>query len=80
MEKVSHTLTLDVEEEILLAARKVAIDRGTSVDQLVREYLSDLAQETSRRRLAMARLTQTMKRGVVEPGDRTWTRDELYDR
>ena len=80
MEKISHTLTLVVEEDVLNAARKVAIDQGTSVDQLVQDYLSDLAQVSSRRRLASARLKETMKRGLVEPGEITWSRDELYER
>jgi len=39
MEKAGHTLTLVVEEDLLLAARKIAYDRRTSVDQMLREYL-----------------------------------------
>jgi hypothetical protein len=80
MEKTRHNLTLVLEEDLLLAARRVALDKGTSVNQLVRGYLSNLVQEPSRRSLALARLKQVMERGLIESGDRTWSRDELYDR
>lgn len=80
MEKSRQNVTLVVEEDLLLAARKVALDQRTSVNQLVREYLEALVEAPSRRRLARARLRTAMKIGLVGVGKRTWTRDELYDR
>jgi len=53
MERARQNVTLVVEEDLLLAARKVALDRRTSVNQLVREYLTTLVEESSRRRLAV---------------------------
>lgn len=73
-------MTLVVEEDLLLAARKVALDRRTSVNQLVREYLVALVEEPSRRRLAQARLRKAFETGLVEVGDRNWSRVDLYDR
>ena len=69
-------MTLVVEEYLLLAARKVALDRRTSVNQLVRVYLSTLVEEPSRRRLARARLRKAFKTGLVEVGNRTWSRND----
>jgi len=80
MEKAKQNLTLVIEEDLLLAARKLALDRRTSVSQLVRDYLTMLVQEPSRRRLARARLTKAFETGLVEVGDRKWSRDDLYDR
>jgi hypothetical protein len=80
MEKTRQNVTLVVEEDLLLAARKVALDQRTSVNQLVREYLAALVEEPSRRRLARARLRKTFETGLVEVGDRKWSRDDLYDR
>ena len=80
MEKIKQNVTLVVEEDLLLAARKVALDQRTSVNQLVREYLAALVEEPSRRRLARARLRKAFERGLVEVGDRKWSRDDLYDR
>jgi hypothetical protein len=80
MESAKQNLTLVVEEDILLAARKVALDRRTSVNQLVREYLAALADEPARRRIARARLRKAIQKGLVRVGDRTWSRHDLYDR
>lgn len=80
MEKARQNVTLVVDEDLLLAARKVALDQRTSVNQLVREYLTALVEEPSRRRLAKARLRQMFETGIVEVGDRKWSRDDLYDR
>jgi hypothetical protein len=78
--KTKQNLTLVIEEDLLLAARKVALDRKTSVNQLVREYLTSLVEQTGRQRLAKERLMKMMERGLYESADITWSRDDLYDR
>jgi len=75
-----QNLTLVVEEDLLLAARKAALERRTSVNQLVRDFLASLAQEPLRRQMARVRLEEALEKGLVEVGPLTWTRDELYDR
>ncbi|HEY3411864.1 MAG TPA: PIN domain-containing protein [Armatimonadota bacterium] len=65
MGHAKQNVTLVVEEELLLAARKVALDQRTSVNQLVREYLAALVEEPSRRRLARARLKTAFETGIV---------------
>ena len=80
MEKTRQNVTLVIEEDLLLAAKKVALDRRTSVNQLVREYLAALVKEPSRKRIARARLTKVFETGLVEVGSRNWSRDDLYDR
>lgn len=80
MEKKRQNVTVVIEEDLLLAARKVALDQRTSVNQLVREYLATLVEQPSRRRLARARLRGAFETGLVDVGDRKWSRDDLYDR
>jgi hypothetical protein len=80
MGKARQTVTLVVDEDLLLAARKVALDQRTSVNQLVREYLAALVEEPSRRRVARARLRRAFETGIVGVVDRNWSRDDLYDR
>ena len=75
-----QNVTLVVEEELLLAARKVALEQRTSVNQLVRTYLAAVVEEPSRRRVARARLRAAFEKGLVGVGDRTWSRDELHER
>jgi hypothetical protein len=80
VDRAKQNVTLVVEEDLLLAARRVALDQRTSVNQLVREYLVTLVEQPSRRRLARARLKKAFETGLVGVGDRTWSRDDLYVR
>ena len=80
VEKARQNVTLVVDEDLLLAARKVALDRRTSVNQMVREYLAALVEEPNRRRIARTRLKKAFETGLVDVGDRKWSRDDLYDR
>ena len=80
MEKKTTNVTLVIKNDLLLAARKVALDRRTSVNQLVREFLAGLVDESSRRDVARARLKKAMETGLIEIGERNWTRDSLYER
>ena len=75
-----QNLTLSIDETLLLAARKVALDRRTSVNQLVRDYLSALVDESDRTRLAREKLKQAFATGLVDVGTRNWSREDLYDR
>ena len=54
--------------------------RQTGVKQVVREHLARLMEERRRRRLARAKLRKTFETGLVEIGDRKWSRDQLYER
>ena len=64
----------------LLEARKYALERRTSINQLVREYLAGLVKQQDRRRAARARLKAALAKGIVVVGPRTWTREDLYER
>jgi len=74
-------LTLTVDGDLLKRARIRALERDTSVNALVRDYLEGLAAGSPEREgidgfLAMTESTHAGS----GPGGRTWTRDELYDR
>ena len=68
MDKTRQNVTLVVDEGLLLAARKVALDQRTSVNQLVREYLAALVEEPNRRRPARATLRKAFETGLVDAG------------
>ncbi len=80
MKTKKQNVTLVIEEDLLLAARKVALDRRTSVNQLVRNYLADVVEKSSRKQVARARLKMAFEKGLVEIGEARWNRDDLYDR
>jgi len=77
---VSKNLTLTLDEDLLRAARKVAIDRNTSVNQMVREYLERVVRETDQRQSALARLDEIFRTQRIEVGRRTWKRQDLHER
>jgi hypothetical protein len=71
---------LTVEEELLRAARKIALDRNTSVNQLVRDFLEQLVSEQDRRKEASRRIEEFWRKSRAEVGPITWTREDLHDR
>jgi len=73
-------LTLRLEEDKLLKARKIAAERSTSVNALVREYLDDLIARESRQETARLELVALCRASQAEAGDATWNRESLYDR
>lgn len=75
-----RNLTLAIEDEVLEAARRLALERGTTVNQLVRDYLADLVARGDRRRSAGERLKRAMREQLVEVGPQTWKREDLYER
>lgn len=73
-------LTLTVDEEILRRARIRALEQGTSVNALVREYLKQLAGRSTAAEGISEFLAATKGAGAGSgSGGRTWTRDDLYD-
>ena len=65
---------------MLTAARKAALDRGMSVNQLVRDYLAQLGREADHHEQARLELTGLFNRSRYQIGERQWTREELYHR
>ena len=74
------TLTVEVEDALLSEAQKLAEERNTTVHRLVRDYIADLVSQTERRRGAWERFRRMMDENPIEVGERTWTREDLYDR
>jgi hypothetical protein len=77
---VQKNLTLTVDADVLKAARKAALDRDTSVNQMVRDYLAELARDTGERRSTREDLKKFFRTHSVTIGKRTWTRDDLHER
>lgn len=75
-------LTLTIDDDVLKRARFRALEQGTSVNAMVREYLEHLAGEDPAQRALDEFLEFARSRPPVEnpTGKRTWTRDELHDR
>jgi plasmid stability protein len=74
-------LTLTVDEDILRRARIRALELGTSVNALVRDYLGQLAGRSTAAEGIAEFLDATRNSGAGSGGEgRTWTRDDIHDR
>lgn len=73
-------ITLAVDEELLAAARLYAARRGTTLNALVREYLTQVATGDSRIAKAKAEIRAMSGSSGLAVGERNWRRDDLHDR
>lgn len=80
MERTTN-LTLAIDEALLRRARIRALERGTSVNAVVRELLEEFVRNGPTSRDGVAeRLLALSKRTRAGRDGRTWTRDELHER
>jgi predicted transcriptional regulator len=72
-------LTLSVDDEIVRQVRRIAEATGTSVNQLVRDYLAQLAGSTDHE--ADAREIERLS-SIANGNSRGWkfNREEIYER
>lgn len=77
-------LTVTIEDELLQKARERAVAEKTSVNALVREYLTRYVeeQEAARREKALRAiaLMDDIATRLKFEGEITWKREDLYDR
>ena len=74
-------LTITVDEETVKRARVRALEEGTSVNALLRDYLEDYAGVRRERREAGRRLLELARNsGAGSGGKGLPKREELYDR
>lgn len=74
-------VTIVVDEETLRRARIRALEEGSSVNALVREFLAryaDDGERTQRDRAVLARMLGHANEVAGDSGGRSWTREELY--
>ncbi|HXT19884.1 MAG TPA: DUF6364 family protein [Thermoanaerobaculia bacterium] len=72
-------LTITVDEEVLKRARIRALEQGTSVNALLRDYLDALAGGDPRT-AATQSLLDSSRKARSRRGAARWTRDELHER
>lgn len=74
-------VTISIDDNVLKRAKKIAIDRDTSFNGLVREYVESLvAREERRRELQIEELDRLFEESTAIVGPVTWTRDDLHER
>lgn len=73
-------LTITVPEEILKSARLRALEQGTSVNALLRDYLRQFAGTQSAQSQAARRVLELSRNARAGRGKAKWTRDDLHQR
>lgn len=73
-------ITLSVDEDVLDAVRIYAAEHRTSVNGLVREYLSAIADHRRHSKEARAQIATLSRMSTAVLGTRNWTRDDLHER
>jgi plasmid stability protein len=73
-------LTLSVDDDVLRRARIRALERGTTVNALVRGYLEAFVGPDEARR-ALDTIAEIAERSQASsgPGGRRWRRDDVYE-
>ncbi len=73
-------LTLKIDDSLLKKARKVAIEKNTSVTSLVRNYLEQVTYRAEDSKNAtITKLKRLYSSPDIRVGNIDWTREELYE-
>ncbi|MBS0155801.1 MAG: hypothetical protein JSS38_14490 [Nitrospira sp.] len=73
-------LTIVIEEGTLKRARMRALEEGTSVNAVVRDYLADYAGMNAKKERAINDLLRLSQRAKTKRGNRRWVREDLHQR
>lgn len=73
-------LTIVIEGDTLKRARMRALEEGTSVNAVVRDYLADYAGMKDQKEKAIRDLLRLSQRTKTRRGNRLWIRDDLHER
>jgi predicted transcriptional regulator len=73
-----RNLTIQLDEEVIQAAKELAARRNTSVSGLVAEKLKELVESDIRYEQAKQRALKAMDE-ATDLGGGTWNRDDLYE-
>jgi hypothetical protein len=76
-------ITLTLDDKLVKEVRKIAVERDTTLTGLVRAYLEQIAAEdanSAKKRREMEALEESFKHFQIRMGEKTWRREDLYDR
>ncbi|PYX79135.1 MAG: hypothetical protein DMG70_28965 [Acidobacteria bacterium] len=76
-------LTLSLDQKVVKEARKIAVERDTTLTALVRDFREDLVPQnrfSGRMRREREALERSFGQVQFRIGKRTWKREDLYAR
>jgi hypothetical protein len=73
-------ITLSIDEKVLTVVRCYAAEQGNSVNGIVREFLTGIAERADKAEKVRKRIRQLSDQSTARIGSKSWTRDELHER
>jgi metal-responsive CopG/Arc/MetJ family transcriptional regulator len=73
-------VTIALDEVLIRKVRRIAAERSTTLNAMIRGFLQELAERESGAVKARRRIVELCRESRAEVGPRTWTRDELHER
>ena len=73
-------ITLSIDEAVLLTVKQYAAAQNSSVNALVRNYLTGIAERENRARTARKRLRELSDQSEARIGTKSWSRGDLHER
>ena len=73
-------VTIALDESLIQAVRRIAAERSTTLNAMIRGFLEELAERESEAVKARRRIVELCRQTHAEVGPRTWSRDELHGR
>ncbi|MBE9581110.1 MAG: hypothetical protein IMF18_05775 [Proteobacteria bacterium] len=73
-------ITMKIDDDILLKARRLAFQRKTSINAVVKQRLEEFVSSDLSREATLKGLEAFFQRSKARVGKKTWTRDELHER
>jgi hypothetical protein len=65
---------------VLAVVRRYSAEHNRSVNSLVREFLTDIAEREDRAKQARMTIRKLSEQSTAKRESRTWTRDDLHER
>lgn len=77
-----QNITLSLPRDLLIAARHLAIEKGSSLSGMLADLLREMVEQDRARERAQHRIEERLSRGfdLGTEGKAAWSRDDLHER
>lgn len=72
-------ITLSIDEKTLSIVRRYAAEHDISVNKLVRDYLTDLADQENNAKSVRKRIRELSEHSSAVIGEKSWSRADLHE-
>lgn len=77
---MKQNITLSLEKKILKKGKILAARKDASISRMLSDHLKEMIESEDRYQSAKRHAVQVLKKGFSMGGQKTWTREELYER